>query len=357
MLIQKEIVLTEVQGSLPGDSSLFFDIETTGLSWQRSHISLIGAAYRQGHQWLLRQWFLQKPSQEKELLVEFSSFLSGFRQIIHYNGQSFDLPYLSHKYSFYQLADPFSALESLDLYRILRPLSPLLGLSSLKLQEAEAQLGIPRQDHHRGQELIAAYHSYLQKDSQDLLQVLLGHNQDDICALLPLYGITAYESLQKGLFTPVPPSFQEEQLILPLELQDPLPYPLQVRRGSCGLEAAGRQACLTVQAVEGSMMHFFPNYKDYYYLPLEKQVVHKSIGAFVDSAYRRKAKPAECCQRVTGQFFYQPKVRFQPDFYPDYPKKEAYFLPNHRWPDKEELLKSYLCDLLEVLLWPSGKKK
>lgn len=350
MLIQKEIVLAEIQDSLPGASSLFFDIETTGLSWQRSHVYLIGAAYGQGHQWLLRQWFLQKPSEEKELLQEFASFLSGFTQIIHYNGQSFDLPYLSHKYDFYQLQDPLLTLESLDLYRVLRPLSPLLGLSSLKLQEVEAQLGIPRQDHHKGQELITAYRSYLQEGSEILLQLLLEHNQEDICGLLPLYRITAYSSLQKGLFAPASPYFQEDQLILPLELQDSLPYPLHIRQGSCGLEAAGRQACLTVQATEGRMKHFFSNYKDYYYLPLEKQVVHKSIGIFVDSSHRRKAKPAECCQSATGQFFYQPQVRFQPDFYPDYPKKEAYFLPDSRWPGNRELLKSYLCDLLQILL-------
>ena len=66
---------------LPGgdlSSIVFFDIETTGLSWRTSHLYLIGAAWMDGSVWHIRQWFLQKPSEEPELLDQFSDFLKGF---------------------------------------------------------------------------------------------------------------------------------------------------------------------------------------------------------------------------------------------------------------------------------------
>ena len=66
---------------LPGgdlSSAVFFDIETTGLSWRTSHLYLIGAAWMDGSVWHIRQWFLQKPSEEPELLDQFSDFLKGF---------------------------------------------------------------------------------------------------------------------------------------------------------------------------------------------------------------------------------------------------------------------------------------
>ena len=357
MLIQKEIVLPEIHSQLPFDASLFFDIETTGLAWQHSHIYLIGAAYCQDQKWLLRQWFLQKPSEEKELLQEFAVFLTGFEQIIHYNGNSFDLPYLAHKFAFYQLPNPLSALKSTDLYGLLRPFSAHLGLDSLKLQEVEAKLEIKRQDHHSGKELIACYKNYLQTGSQELLQELLDHNLEDVWGLLPLYGITAYHSLRKGEFTLASCLLREGRLILQLDLISPLPYPLHIRQDSSCLDAADSQARLIVQGTKGCMKHYFSNYKDYYYLPLEDQVVHKSIGIFVDAAHRRKARPFECCQKMTGLFFYQPQIRFQPAFYSDYHGKKAYFLPDDKWPPNPKLLKSYACDLLEELILASSKNK
>ena len=55
--------------------------------------------------------------------------------MIHYNGQTFDLPYLKHKYEDYKLPDPLSSKESLDLYRIFRPWQKPLGLPSLKQKD------------------------------------------------------------------------------------------------------------------------------------------------------------------------------------------------------------------------------
>ncbi len=90
-----------------------------------------------------------------------SSFLSGFTQVIHYNGQGFDLPYLAHKYEDYRLPDPFAHMESLDLYRMVRPFRSLLSLSSLKQKDVERLLEIPRKDCCSGKELISRYQEYL----------------------------------------------------------------------------------------------------------------------------------------------------------------------------------------------------
>ena len=144
MVIQKELIFPEnikfhvLLEQL--NHSVFFDIETTGLSWRTSHLYLIGAAFMENGCWTLQQWFLQKPSEEKELLLQFSSFLSSFTQVIHYNGQGFDLPYLAHKYEDYRLPDPFAHMESLDLYRMVRPFRILLSLSSLKQKDVERLL-------------------------------------------------------------------------------------------------------------------------------------------------------------------------------------------------------------------------
>lgn len=353
MVIQKELILPD--NVCPADTpeqfehSIFFDIETTGLSWRTSHLYLIGAAFIEKGHWILRQWFLQKPHEEKELLEQFSTFLSGFSQVIHYNGQSFDIPYLLHKYQFYQLPDPFAAAQSLDLYQTVRPFRELLHLPSLKQKEIETLLHITREDPYSGGELINCYQEYLKSGSDELLQRLLLHNHDDVCGLLGIYPMTACTALFKGEFTVLEPTLDGTRLRLPLRLSAKLPLPLYVSGELCRLEALGNCAELIVNGTEETLRHFYKNYRDYYYLPMEDEAIHKSIAVYVDTAHRQKACPSNCYRKVTGLFFPQPKPRFQPDFYRSHGEKPAYFLLDQNWPDNMETLKDYVCDLLSLL--------
>ena len=64
------------------NGDVFFDIETTGLSWRTSHLYLIGALFFDpaADTFTLRQWFLDRPTEEKEMLVSFFTFLSDVKQ-------------------------------------------------------------------------------------------------------------------------------------------------------------------------------------------------------------------------------------------------------------------------------------
>lgn len=131
------------------NGDVFFDIETTGLSWRTSHLYLIGALFFDpaADTFTLRQWFLDRPAEEKEMLVSFFTFLSDVKRLVHFNGTTFDLPYLTHKALFYQMEDPLSSIASLDLYQALRPFQSILGLSSMKQKNVEQYLSFPRKDH------------------------------------------------------------------------------------------------------------------------------------------------------------------------------------------------------------------
>lgn len=97
---------------LSPENCLFFDIETTGLSWKTSHLYLLGAVFYENETWIHRQWFCQKPGEEKEVLLAFSELLSTKKLLFHYNGTTFDVPYLMHKYTFYQLPSPWEGTRA-----------------------------------------------------------------------------------------------------------------------------------------------------------------------------------------------------------------------------------------------------
>ncbi len=48
------------------DSSLFFDIETTGLDHRRSHLYLLGMIFQENGSWKLVQLFAEKPAAGKQ---------------------------------------------------------------------------------------------------------------------------------------------------------------------------------------------------------------------------------------------------------------------------------------------------
>ena len=102
----------------PSGRICFFDIETTGLSPQISSLYLIGAAWFNGESLHLKQWFADDYVSEKEILISFSRFTENFSVFLHYNGSTFDIPYLEKKYQSHGLPSPFSGKENLDLYRL-----------------------------------------------------------------------------------------------------------------------------------------------------------------------------------------------------------------------------------------------
>lgn len=52
----------------------------------------------------------------------------------------------------------------------------------------------------------------------------------------------------------------------------------------------------------GELKRFFPNYKDYFYLPLEDMCILKSVGSSVDINHRENAKKETCYVKHSGFF-------------------------------------------------------
>ena len=297
----------------------------------------------------MQQWFLDRPTDEPLLLKEFASICQGRSCMIHYNGNGFDIPYLQHKYNFYQQKSPLASLNSLDLYRKAKPFQNLFGLTSVKQKDVERFLKVSRTDISTGGELIQVYEDYLETKDTALLSVLLQHNRDDTEGLVQLLSILSYERIREGGFTIRGAALSGCTLTLTLTLKTAVPTPVSVSNLCFSLQMTETQGILQIFGHRGTMKHFFQDYKNYYYLPLEDQAIHKSIGAFVDRAHREKAKAANCYQKTQGVFLPQLKERFKPVFYEAYKSKPAYFAYQETLLQDMQSLYIYACDYLSEL--------
>ncbi len=300
------------------DQILFFDIETTGLGWKRSIVYLIGAVHYKNEQWILTQWFAETEDEEKEILVDFYLLADRKSYFIHYNGTSFDVPYLKQKYNFYQLFHPFTDKKQLDLYQKFMPLKKLFKLENMRQKDLESLLSYPRKDTFSGRELIQKYKEYLKNPASEGLELILLHNFDDLMGMIALRSLFSFFQLWNGsciirkasvISTETYEGTEEPELLITLDLHVPLPFPFSFSKAGYYLTGKDRQAHIKSPVKDGMLKLYFQDYQNYYYLPLEDTAIHKSIGGYVDKEHRIKATPELCYQKFecTEEFLEDPE--------------------------------------------------
>jgi len=312
----------------------FFDIETTGFAADFTYLYLIGCAFYQNSSFHLIQWFSEGIHEEALLLNSFFEFLSSHKVLIHYNGNGFDIPYLQRKCELLGLDYSFNNIISIDLYKRILPYKKIFQLQSLKLKVLEKFLNISRKDTFGGGELIQVYQSYLGKknfetlwkvrnpglslstptESEQLLQQLLLHNEDDIKGLLSITPILFYMDLFEKPIRILQASVEGDILRINYELNANLPVPITFGNDLAYIAAYQNKATLQIHIYEGEIKHYYDNYKDYYYLPAEDYAIHKSLASYVDKEHRVKAKPSTCYIKKQGTFVPQYEPMLSPFF-------------------------------------------
>ncbi len=328
---------------------LFFDIETTGLSPRSSSLYLIGAVSCQDSDWTLTQWFAESAAEEPAVLNAFLSYAGHFSQIVHFNGDRFDLPYLAEKCQAYHRVNTLSALVSRDLYRMIHPLKPLLNLSSMKLKSLEEYLGVHREDRFSGGDLIKVYLNYVAFPSEEALQTLLLHNLEDITGMLSILPLLSYLPIIGGTFRASDCEICADSLIIRTWLPYLLPRPLSYRNSLFYLTASKNRLSFQVKGVRKPLKHFFADYKNYYYLPTEDTAVHKSVAAFVAKEYREPAKASNCYNKKAGFYLPQTEELFQPVFKEAYEDSLSYFPCTDSFMQNREALQEYTVHLLSSI--------
>lgn len=333
---------------LPG--ILFFDIETTGLSADTASLYLIGAAYYENDSWQYTQWFAASPKEECGILTDFLQFSEKFHTLIHFNGAGFDLPFLTKKCSHYGLTNHLLTLESVDLYRLYKPLKALLKLEKMNQTSFEEFLSIPRNDMYSGRELIPVYYNYVKERGSEELELLLLHNHDDLAGMLELLSLHAYLDLLNGRFeirnVETDTDRDEFLMTVSLQLTHTLPKKISASLPLCYLTAEGDNCRLLIRGFNGTLKYFFSDYKNYYYLPDEDCAMHKSVASYVEKSHRRQATAATCYTKKTGCFLPLADMSFTPVFKTECRSKDTWFEFAENILIDKALLHQYINSLL-----------
>lgn len=333
------------------DTSIFFDIETTGFSPVTSFIYLIGCLRRQNDTLIIDQFLAESKEDEKEILEQFINLLSEYDTILSFNGIGFDLPFIKAKCNSYKITNSFDAFQYIDLFKETSKLKPILKLDNYKQKTVEEFLGIQREDRYSGGELIPIYEEYQKTHDSYAEELLLLHNFDDVVGMLDLLPILSYARVLNGEFQIKSTNLcdytsydgtQKKEMIITIENAFTLPKRISIQNEHHYIIFDTNETKVRVPVFEGELKFFYDNYKDYYYLPEEDLAIHKSVATFVDKNYRKKANAQNCYTRKDSCFLPQFKTFLSPVFKQNYKDKVTYLELSDDFILSDTKIKSYI---------------
>lgn len=337
------------------ENIIFFDIETTGLSPDRGEVYLIGCLVFQQNQWRLIQFLSESPSDEKKILVAFQNLCNFHDTYIHFNGRSFDIPYLNKKFSHYHLKGFSSLSTEIDLFRKIKSYHALLQLETYSLSSLMEFVGRKRKDFFTGRELIGQYLQYRSQKSSCLEKNILLHNKEDVLGLLDVFIIEQQIQALKSAYKVnswyiESNSIEEKKLHGSIQFNHPsyLDFVLNLPWGKIIFYSKDTKADLCIQLFHGTAYHFFDNYKEYYYIADQDEAIHKSVGKFLPPIKRKQATASNCYIKKEGLFIpIWMAVDNLPLFFLSIRKEQGYLPIN--FSNQKELLSIWLEQWLQTI--------
>lgn len=327
---------------------LFFDIETTGFSRAFHMIYLIGAAACRDGEWRLLQWFAEEPEEEADVIQAFLDYSQDYDTLIHFNGQRFDLPFTQARAEACHIPWTLEFEESIDLMDLIKPYKSFCGLENCRQKSIEQLLSLSsREDTMNGGELIPVYYNYVHKKAERNLHLLLLHNADDVRGMTGLTQVALWPEFFHSDFHFLSSSRTDQGIVLHYESNLRMPVLQQAEIDYWQISAGGNSLSLGIHFLNAELKHFYPNYKDYYYLPEEDMVIHKSVAEFVDKGHKKKATRQNCFAKQSGRFLPQPDPLMTPEFAEKPGSKITWFPVHDDWKPEPEFAQSYLQAVLE----------
>lgn len=163
-------------------STVFFDIETSGLSPYKDEITIITIA-KYFNDSKCRITTLISERNEKEILYEFLNCIIGNYEIYTFNGYEFEEKFIYNKLSKYEIPFDFKQFKFISLKTILQHYSRFIGLTRLSRKDIEDFFEIKR-EHYYDIHLIL---KELKKDNLLYNEDLLIHSVEEIKSLIKLF--------------------------------------------------------------------------------------------------------------------------------------------------------------------------
>jgi uncharacterized protein YprB with RNaseH-like and TPR domain len=174
---------------LQASDLLFFDTETTGLNGGAGNtIFMLGMSQIKEDHVIVHQFFLPGPGSEVALYHYFLNHVKELKNLVTYNGKSFDWPQVKTRHTL--IRDFVPSLPEFGHFDLLHGARRLWKdtLPEVKLSVVEREiLGVDRIHDTPGYLAPMLYFQYCKEGDPSLLEGVFRHNEWDVLSLITLY--------------------------------------------------------------------------------------------------------------------------------------------------------------------------
>ena len=224
--------------------ALFLDTETSGLAGGTGTFAfLIGVGFVEEDRFRVTQFLLRNPLGEAAMLEELAVLAAGRRDLVTYNGGSFDLPLLETRFALNAVRSPFGGARHLDLLhparRLFKPRHENARLSTLERELLEVE----RDDDIPGDRIPQVFFDFLRYGHHPAMESVLAHNRYDIVTLAAL-ALRALERMDEDWHSDDPADLHGAGHHFWRRGESEVAIPLLERALSAGLSGRNRDRCL-----------------------------------------------------------------------------------------------------------------
>ncbi len=224
--------------------ALFLDTETSGLAGGTGTFAfLIGVGFVEEDRFRVTQFLLRNPLGEAAMLEELTVVAAGRRDLVTYNGGSFDLPLLETRFALNGVRSPFRDARHLDLLhparRLFKPRHENARLSTLERELLEVE----RDDDIPGDRIPQVFFDFLRYGHHPAMESVLAHNRYDIVTLAAL-ALRALERMDEDWHSDDPADLHGAGHHFWRRGESEVAIPLLERALSAGLSGRNRDRCL-----------------------------------------------------------------------------------------------------------------
>lgn len=180
--MEKVINIEKINSKL-NDYTLF-DIETTGLSRTKDFMYMFGICEKKYNKLIFTQYYIEDENEEKKLILKINNLLKE-KEIISYNGDRFDFPFIRKKANKYNIS--LCDFKNIDIYREFQKLNFFLNEKSLKAINLGKRLGLDVHDYVNQNEMPKVFKMYQKIKDKEILSKLIYHNYIDLKVLSNIY--------------------------------------------------------------------------------------------------------------------------------------------------------------------------
>lgn len=266
------------------------DIETTGLSKYKEHIVCIGVIYQDEDHIKLIQWFAHQPDEEAQILSEFLFWLQNLDTVYTYGGSKFDLPFFTYRLAYHHLAQKLPRkLNFTDMSKL-----PILNYKNKGA--FEMAVSYKRSISLSGRDVTKLYKVFQKQQRIDYKELILSHNLDELKLFLYAFQIyNLFTQLQTKVLE-VKTDYLETKTQYTLLINTLLPCNYSFTKDNIEilLKKDKNECILSIKPTKLCLKKYLYPIKDYYYIPSQKKIMHKSIAAFIPKELKEKANKDNC---------------------------------------------------------------